>query len=305
MSGAALLGNVGFIGAGALGSALARAMRCHGYVVSAIASRTAASAVRLAGLLPECEAASPQNVADRCNTVFLTVPDDAIASVAASVRWRAGQAVVHCSGAMPLSTLGAAGAAGARVGAFHPLQTFAGDFDAVEALQGIAYAIEAPSPLDDALGQLAEHLGGWPLELSSEDRALYHASAIAACGLMATLLKLSADLWDGFSQAGDRALPSLLPLARSTLKNIERQGLPTALTGPAARGDVGVVRMHLDALADRAPGFLPLYSALSLAALPIARGKGTLAELQEEQLRAMLTASLANAKARNEGAPCV
>ena len=95
---------------------------------------------------------------------------------------------------------------------------------------------------------------------------------------------------------------ALLPLTRATLDNIERQGLPAALTGPAARGDVGVVRMHIDALADRAPGFLPLYAALSLASLPIARDKGALAESREEELRELLTASLA--ESREEGAPC-
>ena len=75
-----LLGNVGFIGAGALGTTLAQAMHRCGYRVRAVASRTAASAERLAAAIPGCEAASPQEVADRCDTVFLTVPDDAIAT---------------------------------------------------------------------------------------------------------------------------------------------------------------------------------------------------------------------------------
>ena len=89
-----------------------------------------------------------------------------------------------------------------------------------------------------------------------------------------------------------------------TLDNIERQGFPQALTGPAVRGDVGVVRSHLDALAERAPGFLPLYAALSLASLPIARDKGGLSEINEVQLRELLTASLAEANSGREGAPC-
>ena len=309
-----LLGNVGFIGAGALGTTLAQAMHRCGYRVCAVASRTAASAERLADAIPGCDAASPQEVVDRCDTVFLTVPDDAIADVAVSLRWRDGQSVVHCSGALPLDVLSpaaqsgaAATEAGAIGGAMHPLQTFTAGVDATAAFQGIACAIEAPAPLRGALDDLAARLGGWPISLSSEDRVLYHASAIAACGLVATLLKLAGDLWTGIPGLEEQGMRALLPLTRSTLGNIERQGLPSALTGPAARGDVGVVHMHLDALSDRAPGFLPLYAALSLASLPIAREKGTLAGPQEALLRELLSAFTATATAntQHEGAPCV
>ena len=300
-----LLGNVGFIGAGALGTTLAQAMHRCGYRVRAVASRTAAAAERLADAIPGCDAASPQDVADRCDTVFLTVPDDAIADVAASLRWRDGQSVVHCSGALALDVLSAATEAGAIGGAMHPLQTFTAGVDATVAFQGVACAIEAPAPLRAALDDLAARLGGWPISLSSEDRVLYHASAIAACGLVATLLKLAGDLWSGIPGLEEQGMRALLPLTRSTLNNIERQGLPAALTGPAARGDVGVVQRHLDALSERAPGFLPLYAALSLASLPIAQEKGTLGGPQEALLREVLSASVVQANTQQEGAPCV
>ena len=302
MTGAQTLGNIGFIGAGAMASTLAIAMHRRGYAVRAVASRTPASAERLAAGIPGCEPLSPQAVADRSDTVFLTVPDDAIAGVAATLRWRDGQAVVHCSGALGLEVLSAAAESGATTGAMHPLQTFTAGADPEASLRGIAYAVEAPSPLRESLEELATDLGGWLLPLDATDRAVYHASAIAACGLVATLLKQASDLWHGVPGLDGQGMRALLPLTRSTLDNIERQGLPDALTGPAARGDVGVVRMHLDALGERAPAFLPLYAALSLALLPIARDKGTLAGPQEAQLRELLTASLT--ESRTEGAPC-
>lgn len=302
MTAATLLGNVGFIGAGAFGSALAIAMHRRGYAVRAVASRTPASAERLAAGIPGCEPTTLQAVADRCDAVFLTVPDDAIAEVAASLHWRDGQAVVHCSGAVSLDALSVAAESGALTGAMHPMQTFTAGVDPVTIFEGIACAIEAPAPLREALEQLAVTLDGRPLSLASEDRALYHASGIAACGLVATLLHQAGGLWRAIPSLEDEGMRALIPLTRATLDNIERQGLPAALTGPAARGDVGVVRMHLDALADRAPGFLPLYAALSLASLPIARAKGALAESREEELRELLTASLA--ESREEGVPC-
>jgi predicted short-subunit dehydrogenase-like oxidoreductase (DUF2520 family) len=292
-----LFGGVGFIGAGALGTTLARGMQHAGYRVTAVASKTAASAERMAKGLDGCEAVqTPQDVAVRCDVVFLTVPDSAIQAVANATRWRSDQVVVHCSGATSLSTLDSAKDVGALIGAFHPLQTFGGPAfsppnGSQDVLRDIAYAVEAESPLREGLESLANDLGGWPIALAAEDRVLYHASAIAACGLLATLVKLSADLWSDFSQSSDQGLRALLPLVRGTLDGIERRGFPDALTGPAVRGDVGTVASHIEALAMRAPGFQSIYGHLSLASLPIAQAKGGLGATEEE-LRELLVSSL-------------
>ena len=73
---------VGFIGAGALGTTLALALSAAGWNVDAVASRSYASALRLARLIPGCTAeVEPQAVVDRCRIVFLTVPDDVITQV--------------------------------------------------------------------------------------------------------------------------------------------------------------------------------------------------------------------------------
>ena len=71
--------NIGFIGAGALATNLALALSAAGWNVSAVASRSHASAQRLADLIPGCRAETdPQSVVDLCRLIFLTVPDDAI-----------------------------------------------------------------------------------------------------------------------------------------------------------------------------------------------------------------------------------
>jgi len=46
----------------------------------------------------------------------------------------------------------------------------------------------------------------------------------------------------------DEGLKALLPLVRGTVENLETVGLPNALTGPIARGDVGTIN---SAAADR------------------------------------------------------
>ena len=66
------------------------------------------------------------------------------------------------------------------------------------------------------------------------------------------------------------------------LQNVRRHGLPMALTGPVARGDVEVIRAHLAALPE---GQKPLYKALMRATIPIAEAKGTLSDAAARELR--------------------
>jgi predicted short-subunit dehydrogenase-like oxidoreductase (DUF2520 family) len=84
---------------------------------------------------------TPQQAVDQADLVLLTVADDAIAPVAAALRWRPGQAVVHCSGATEVAALDAAAQAGALTGGFHPLQIFSDPEQAADRLAGSTVAI--------------------------------------------------------------------------------------------------------------------------------------------------------------------
>ena len=286
-------GGIGFVGAGAVATALAAALSQRGYAVRAAASRSRASALRLAARTPGVAACDDaQEVADRCAVVFLTVPDGAIAEVAGSLTWRRGQAAVHCSGATALDSLNAPRSQGAMVGGFHPLQTFATPESAPRDLDGTTFGIEADAPLREELQVMARALGGRPILLRAEDRPLYHASAVTACGLLATLVGLSADLWSGYASR-EEGLRALLPLVRGTLESLERDGLPAALTGPLARGDEATVASHLGALEAASPDMLPVYCHLALAALPLARAKGGLSPAGEAALERSLREALA------------
>ena len=118
--------SLGFIGAGRVGTALARALDRRGHRVLGVASRTVDSARRLAQMVPGCKSSTdPQEVAEAAGLVFITTPDEVIAQVAAQIRWHPGQIVVHCSGATSLEALQPAQEQGALVGGLHPLQSFA------------------------------------------------------------------------------------------------------------------------------------------------------------------------------------
>src|SRR3954452_6648320 len=64
----------------------------------------------------------------------------------------------------------------------------------------------------------------------------------------------------------EAALNALLPLSTSALQGVEKRGLTKGLTGPIARGDVAVVRAHLEALP---VPLAPVYRQLSERALAL------------------------------------
>lgn len=287
---------LGFIGAGAVGNALAIRLREKGYPVVAVSSRTRASAEKLAQAVDGCCVCdTAQQVADAAELVFITTPDAAIPQVAAQVRWHAGQSVVHCSGADSAETLDPARNLGAHTGAFHPLQTFASVRQAIDNISGSTFAIEAGEPLKSTLVELTAALNGDWIELKASDKVIYHAAAVMACNYLVTLVKLADDLWQTFGVPREQATKALLPLLRGTLRNISTVGIPQALTGPIARGDAGTVQKHIDALRREAPDALSTYCELGLQTIPVAQAKGRIDENKAHELRAVLKSGLRKA----------
>ncbi len=281
--------DIGFIGAGTVGTALAVRLSGKGYPVVAVSSRTRASAQRLADAVGDCRVAdTAQEVADSAKLVFVTTPDDAIQQVVAELYWHEGQSVVHCSGAASTGILEEAREDGANVGGFHPLQTFASVTHAIENIPGSTFAIEAEEPLLTTLKEMASALDGTWVRLSADDKVLYHAAAVIACNYFVTLVKQATDLWETFNVPSQQATKALLPLLRGTLNNIDNVGLPNCLTGPIARGDLGTIRKHLASLKRAAPQVLTIYRELGLKTIPIALAKGRIDEERANELRELL-----------------
>ena len=181
----------------------------------------------------------------------------------------------------------------------HPYQTFAALGEpaaAARRLSGVTFAIAGEGWLADYLPALAARLGGRAVAIPDELRPLYHASAVLACGYIATLLDAAIGIWSELGSelgldlgselgldlgsdadvnaAGNAGLNAVLPLARATLEAIAAAGPRAAATGPALRGDADTVAAHLAALERRAPHLAPLYRELARASLPLARAKG-------------------------------
>ena len=306
------LPRIGFIGAGRLARCLALAFARAGYPVTAVASRSAASARRLAIQIDHCAACDdPQQVVEAADIVFLAVPDDSIGTTAHTLRFGGnvashhGQALVHCSGASPVEQLAPARDQGAAIGGFHPLYLFSGELADLERIAGCSVTIEADGALKETLSALALALRCHPLSIPPGGRMLYHAAAHYAASFALCSLADCVALWRTLGFAEDDALRALLPMLAGTIETARDKGLPNALAGPVSRGDTGVVEKQLALLEGFGGDHAALYGLLTRRAVNLAQRRATppatieaISEAVEESLGRSLNQAAAGASVK-------
>ena len=237
---------------------------------------------------------SAQQVAERCGLVFITTPDAAIEPTASAITWRAGIAVVHCSGATEVAdALAHAAAAGAAIGGFHPMQTFADPDAAARTLAGCTVTVESrDAALDARLSAIAERLGCAVNRLPAGMRARYHAAAGYGSQFINVLLAEAARVWASWGASEAQTVRALLPLVRGTLAAIESAGIARGMPGPVSRGDVDTVAKHVAALAALAElddhSAIESYRLLCGRSVALATTRGAIDEPTAQRLRALL-----------------
>jgi predicted short-subunit dehydrogenase-like oxidoreductase (DUF2520 family) len=285
---------VAIIGAGRVGSAVGFLLNQAGYTVTAVAARTEDSAKKAQAFIGSGIALTdPVKAAMTADIVFITTPDGAIKTVCDTVvrgrGLRQGVLVIHTSGAHTRELLDSAREAAAYRAVIHPLQSISSKERGIKNIPGSYFRIEADPEavqhcrdLVKALGGIELNMPGWSADKSSP--ALYHAGAVAVSNFFVALVDFGLCFYEALGADKREALKAVLPLIKGTLANIESVGIPDALTGPIARGDVETVRDHISALRKRAPELLKLYRELAKQTIMVAQERPA---LSPEVIRAL------------------
>jgi predicted short-subunit dehydrogenase-like oxidoreductase (DUF2520 family) len=252
------------VGTGRAGAVLGAALARAGHRVVAVYAVSAASLDRADRLLPGVPVRAADDVVRESELALIATPDDELADVvaglAATGAFRPGQLVVHPSGRHGLDVLEPATARGAIPLALHPVMTFAGAPEDLQRLTGATFGVTAPELLRPVAEALVIDMGGEPVWVPEEARAVYHAALSWGSNYLVTLATSAADL---LRAAGVESPARLLaPLLGASLDNALRRG-DSALTGPVSRGDAETVRVHLEALRQHAPELVPAYVAMA------------------------------------------
>lgn len=282
---------IAIVGAGKVGSVLARALAKKGYPLAGVASSTLESAGQLAGELGAASGTRAADMVRQAHLVFITTPDRCIQETAEEIAknngFQKGQVVLHMSGCLPAGILKPAESQGAFIGCMHPLQSFADKKHTEELLKGIYFAL---SGQDEAIGQaqkIAQDLGGSSFVIQEQDKALYHGAACIVSNYTVALMHWAGQLYKRFGLSAEEAAAALLPLLEGTVKNIRELGTVNALTGPVSRGDSITVMAHIRALPNERDK--KLYQELGMYTLDIALEKGTVSHEQAAGLAKVLS----------------
>ncbi len=248
------------LGAGRVGTSLARALRRTSHPFELIPSRRFAVERRL-----------------RAALLVLAVRDAELAGWAVRLA-DAGAltrriAVVHVAGALGPEVLAPLRSVTAGVGQAHPVVSFPSLRAPVD-LRGATLAVSGDPVAVRRVAVVARAVGLVPLALVPRDRTGYHAACALAANGAAALASAAGELLCAAGVAAPEVPRLLAPLLRSVAANVAAVGPEAALSGPIRRGEAAAVRAHAACIRRLAPEVLPLYLALAERQVTVARGLG-------------------------------
>ncbi|HQT91075.1 MAG TPA: DUF2520 domain-containing protein [Candidatus Kryptobacter bacterium] len=258
------------VGPGRVGSSLAKALVQEGWHCDSIVGQTGGGLREheLSRRLPGVHLVdSISSLGPDFDLLFLTVTDDHIGRVASElavvrgIDWT-GKTVLHTSGIVTVASLRKLKLAGAHTGALHPIAPFATPFSPRSA-RNIYYDFLG----DDASRKLAfrvtKDLSSKLLVMRSErDRALLHISSVILSNFTVIGALTAEELLSDFILKKDIKMLSNRLLS-STFNNLNKAHGVSGLTGPLARGDLGIIGKHLKSLENNS-ALLQFYRSASL-----------------------------------------
>jgi predicted short-subunit dehydrogenase-like oxidoreductase (DUF2520 family) len=290
------LPTISIVGAGRLGTALARALAAHDYTIEAVVAKCLRHARRAAGLVGTRTLVLSSTQLDRLpssDILFITTPDDMISDAAEKIAAtlhdskkkgsRRARTALHASGALSSAVLQSLNDAGFATGSMHPLVSVSDPVQGAVSLSSAFFGVEGNPSAIRVARSLVRSLGAQSFSMSADKKALYHAAAVVASGHTTALFDIAMEMLSRCGLTKRRARAVLLPLLRSTLENLYTNDPAHALTGTFARADTATVRRHLAALrSHHLPEALAAYLLLGQRSLQLAKSAGARPEALKE-----------------------
>ncbi len=269
------------IGAGAVGRALALALREGKYPLSLVLSKGGKSAKNLGQRVhaPHGKLSSAKRFGIE-GIILIAVPDDEIKNVVHLLSRRhedfSRSIIFHTSGVLSSRILSPLKQKGAAVGSFHPLQTFPKSGIASGRLKNIWIGIEGDKKAVGTATRIAHDFAARPFVLSPQQKVLYHVAAVFSSNYVVTLLSVVEELGKRIRLPRRKVMSIFEPLLLQSLMNVKKYSAVSALTGPIARGDVQTVTMHRTELKKKGLQHISqLYAALAKETSRVASRKAT------------------------------
>lgn len=233
------------IGAGNVASHIVPAlMRVGAIEPLAVWSRTEEHARELAGKIGAPIATDDLDALPRDGEFYLVSTADDMLRRVGEIEWGVGALWAHTSGSVGADILAGVSK---RYGVFYPLQTFSRDVG-VE-VREVPFFIEGSSEeVTNTLTELARKISDRVYEADSVLRTKLHVAAVFGSNFCNHLWALADGL---LRKSAGLDLDILKPLLKETLRKALENSPAAVQTGPARRGDEGVIEKHLAMLEGR------------------------------------------------------
>lgn len=282
-----IFNNISFIGAGKVGTSLAKYFQSKGYNISGFYSKTESSLMDTCNFINTKSFSNLKDLAFNSDLIFITTPDDMISHI-----WKElavtgnleGKFISHCSGSLSSRIFSNINNYGAYEFSLHPLWAFSDKYNSYKNLNSAYFSLEGNNNKLHVMKDFLDSLSNNYFIIDSSNKSLYHAATVCVSNFVLSLIKQGVNYLELCGVDKIQAENALTPLIMNNLSNFNDMGLINSLTGPVERCDVGTITSHLNSIPSKD---IELYRKLSINLLDLAKEKHK--EKQYDNLEKILT----------------
>jgi predicted short-subunit dehydrogenase-like oxidoreductase (DUF2520 family) len=274
------MNSVSIIGVGRVGGAIALALYDQGYVIENLIARNFTNTKSISKKLSDkTEVKSLDEIKSfSSQIIFITTQDNEIEKIVDQLLTKSlpeKTYIFHSSGSLSSEILYPLKNKGCSVGSIHPLVSISDSHLGVKRFRDAFFCLEGDEETLPISEKIVKAFGGKPFYLETKYKALYHASAVVACGHLVALIDVSMEMLAKCGLDADVSKNILMPLVKSTIQNLEIQKNNEALTGTFARADTETFDKHLSAINEySSKDILEIYLILGERSLELAKELG-------------------------------
>lgn len=210
------------------------------------------------------------------NIIFITTQDSKIKEIVKKLFTSKvnlnEKFVYHTSGVLNSDILNLLKKKGAKIGSFHPVQTFESATKRYSSIfKGIYIAVEGDKEAIKKAALIARNINSIPIIINKRDKVKHHICCVISSNYTVSFMYQLNELKYKYKTAGKiqkngfnkRSFLSIYePLMNQTIANIKTKGAVKSLTGPIERGDLNIIRLHLSEIKKKSPVLLSFYKFL-------------------------------------------
>ncbi|MGI6718534.1 MAG: Rossmann-like and DUF2520 domain-containing protein [Bacteroidales bacterium] len=261
--------NIGFFGAGKVGTSLAVYFKNCKLKVNGFYNRTLEKAKVACELSNTKVYYNIKELILENDIIFLTVSDDSISAVLKLIIENESNSIlkykifIHTSGVHSSAILKDLNNYDAEYCSMHPLLAINNYKIAVDNLAETFFCLDGTPKATEISSLLLKFTNNKFFCIESDKKPLYHGAACVISNYLVTLADFSFKMFEEAGLDRNTSKQAIKPLIQSTLDNIlKSEKIESALTGPIKRGDIKTVKKHLLSLEAEMPEFVDFYKFL-------------------------------------------